>query len=449
VSRPHLELVGGGKSEPRPARGPALELMALGTGLTLGAVLLGRLPSWRAELGTFQALMAAAFAFYFLAVWRGWHAAHSPLATPIVLVVALAARVAILPVTPTLSDDVYRSVWEGRAVAAGENPYRDAPAAPHLAKLRDEVVYPRLEHPETSTLAPPLALAEFALIARISPTVWAVKLWVLLHDLALCAALVAWGRRRGAGATAAIAYAWNPLVIAEFAGSGHHDPLSILWLVMALVLAEERPTLSALALAAAALTRFVPLLALPFLWRVWSRGARVVGAALLTLGLGFFVAATRGPDSGLTAIWRRGPSNPLLFEYLQRWMNDPLRARLLVLGIVGLVIVSLLWRRAPPEQATRATLRTGLIVSPAVHPWSLAWALALEPLGRSPGWLLLSLTCLLSYGLFAPPPEGGDFHLALAWRWLEYGAPLALVGTLAIARRRRAQRTTDRPRPRR
>jgi hypothetical protein len=445
-SRPHLELVSGATTAERPSRAPALELIALGTGLTLAVVLIGRLPSWRAELGTFQALMAVAFGFYFLAVWRGWHAAHSPLATPIVLAVALAARIALVPVTPTLSDDVYRSVWEGRVVAAGQNPYHDAPVSPRLAGLRDDMVYPRLDHPELSAVDPPLALGGFALVARVSPTVWAMKLWVLLHDLTLCAVLVAWGRRRGAGATSAIAYAWNPLVIAEFAGSGHHDPVSILWLVAALVLAEDRPVLSALALVAGALTGLAPLVALPFMWRTWAPRARLVSTALLALGLGVFVYETRGVDSGLAAYWRRGENNAMVFEALVRWTRDPLRAGLLALGLVALVMVSLFWRRVVPERATRAALRAGLIVSPVVHPWYLSWAVAFEPLGRSPGWLLLSLTCLLSYGVFAPPVEGGNFNLSPAWRWLEYGAPLALVGTLAFARRRRQTEQSQRPR---
>jgi hypothetical protein len=435
-TQPRLELVSGGRAE-RPAVGPALELMALGTGLTLAAVLLGRLPSWRAELGTFQALVAVAFAFYFLAVWRGWHAAHSPLAAPIVVAVAVAARIAVLPVTPSLSDDVYRYVWEGRVIVAGENPYRDAPRSPRLERLRDEVVFPRINHPELSTIYPPLSLAEFALVARVSPTVWAMKLWVALNDLALVALLVVWGRRRRSGATAAIAYAWNPLVLAEFAGSGHHDPTSLLWMVAALMWAEERPVASAVALAAAVLTKLVPLLALPFLWSRWPARARGLAAVLLVAGLGFFFFETRGPDSGLTAYWRHWANNELLFHYLADWVGDPLRARLLALGLVALVVISLVWRRVAPEPATRAALRAGLIVSPVVHPWYLAWALVFEPLGRSPGWLLLSLTCVLSYGLFTPPAEGGDFHLSLGWRWVEYGAPLALVAALAAIRRRR------------
>jgi len=72
-------------------------------------------------------------------------------------------------------------------------------------------------------------------------------------------------------------------------------------------------------------------------------------------------------------------------------------------------------------------------VSPVVHPWYLGWALLFEPLAPSAPWLLLSLTAILNYGLLAPPAAGRDFHLPLAWRWVEYGAPLAL-GLLAAVR---------------
>jgi hypothetical protein len=417
---------------------PALELMALGTGVTLVAVLLARLPSWRAELGSFQALYAVGFAFYALALWRaGRHPA--PMTTAIVLAVALAARIALLPVAPTLSDDLYRYVWEGRVVLAGENPYRESPLSPRLESLRDRDVYPRVNHPELATIYPPAALAGFALVAKVSATVWAMKLWVLLHDLALVALLVRWMRDRGAGATAAVAYAWSPLVLVEFAGSGHHDPTAMVWLVAALMWAERRPVGSAAALAVATLTKLWPLIALPFLWRGWSARARLVATAAIGGGLAFYLFQARGPDSGLAAYQRTWANNELLFHYLATWVGDPERARWIALGLVALVVASLLWRRVAPELATRAALRAGLLASPVAHPWYFAWALVLEPLGRSPGWVLLSLTCVLSYGLFAAPSEGGAFHLPLAWRWLEYGVPLACAGAYAWHRRRGAR----------
>jgi alpha-1,6-mannosyltransferase len=441
--RPRLELIAGG-AVARPALGPALELMALGTGLTLTAVLLGRLPSWRAELGSFQALFAVAFAFYGLAVWRSAREAP-PIATAIVLVVALAARVALLPVTPSLSDDIYRYIWEGQVVATGGDPYRSAPLVEALAHRHDDALLRRINHPELASVYPPAALAGFALVSRISPTVWAMKLWVVLHDLVLVWLLVKWVRGRGEDAPVAIAYAWNPLVLVEYAGSGHHDPTAMVWLVAALMYAQRRPMGSALALSVAVLTKLVPVFALPFVWRSWNARARLAALVLIGAGLGFFALATRSPDSGLAAYARTWANNELLFHYLAAWTGDPLRARWLAAGLMAVLVVSLAWRRIPAPFATRAALRAGLIVSPVVHPWYLGWALVFEPFARSPGWLLLSLTCVLSYGVFAPPAEGGAFHLPLSWRWVEYGLPLALAATLAWRRRRHRDRARRRP----
>ena len=71
-----------------------------------------------------------------------------------------------------------------------------------------------------------------------------------------------------------------------------------------------------------------------------------------------------------------------------------------------------------------------------LHPWYLGWVLAFEPIGLSGPWLLLSLTAVLNYGVLATPAEGRGFHLSLAWRWVEYGAPLALALLLALQARR-------------
>jgi alpha-1,6-mannosyltransferase len=438
--RPRLELIEGG-ARPRPARGPALELMALGTGVTLAAVLLARLPSWRAELGTFQGLFAAAFAFYAIAVWRSTRDAP-PIAPSVVLVVALAARVALLPVTPSLSNAIYRDVWEGRVLAAGHDPYRLAPLAPELAPLRDQTVFPRVDHPELAAISPPLALAGYALVSKLSPTLWAMKVWILLHDLALVWLLVFWVRGRGQDATAAIAYAWCPLVLTEFAGSGHPDPVAMVWLIAALMYAVRRPTFSAVALSIAALTQLLPIVALPFVWRSWTWRARILALTMLAVGLGVYLFETLGSSAGLAAASRGSTHNALLFAYLQAWLGDPLRARILAAALLAMLVISLTWRRIAAPEATRATLRGASIVTPVAHPWLFTWAMLLEPLGRSPGWVVLSLTCMLAYGLL-PPRGAGDFELSLGGIWVEYAIPLIVAGTFALARRRR-ERTTPR-----
>jgi hypothetical protein len=412
------------------------ELAALGTGLVLTVALMARLGSWARELGTFQSLYAIAFAFFALAVARA-RSAPVPRAGMLVFAVAVAARLALLPVTPTLSDDIYRYVWEGKVAAQGHDPYRLSPHDTTLAGLRDRAIYPRINHPELATVYPPLSIAGFALVARLSPTVWAMKSWVLLHDLALVLLLLAFARARGASALAVIAYAWNPLVLVEYSGSGHNDPTAMVWLVAALLWAERRPAVAALALAAGTLTKLVPLVALPFLLRRWPWRARLLALATIAAGLGWFWSETRGADSGLTAYGGSWANNELAFLYLARLVRDPLLARQVAAALLALTLAVLAWRGWDAARTTRFGTRAGFLLSPVAHPWYLGWVLVLEPLAPSAPWLLLSLTAVLSYGVLAPSAEGVGFHLPLAWRWFEYGVPLLLAVVLAFARRTR------------
>ena len=131
---PSLRLIEGGGRVPL---GPALELAALGTGLTLTVALLARLPSWFHALGTFQMLYAVAFAFFACALLRIRRYAALPRAGIAVFAVALATRALLAPLPPSLSGDLYRYVWEGRVIVAGENPYQKSPDDPSLAPLHD------------------------------------------------------------------------------------------------------------------------------------------------------------------------------------------------------------------------------------------------------------------------------------------------------------------------
>ncbi|OGF24348.1 MAG: hypothetical protein A2V63_02130 [Candidatus Eisenbacteria bacterium RBG_19FT_COMBO_70_11] len=434
--RPPLRMIQGGAGLGPSAMGPALELAGIGAGLTLTMALLGAMPGWLQRLGAFQGLFTLAFGFYALALWGLRRYARLPHVGLAVLAVALATRAALFPAAPSLSDDIYRYVWEGRVVASGGNPYRQSPLDPALAPLRDAVIYPRINHKELSTIYPPLAEAGFALVARVVPTVWGFKLWVVLHDLALVAVLAWWARRRGGSAAPALVYAWNPLVLIEYAGSGHHDPTGMLWLALALVLADSRPVASALALAAAALVKLAPLLALPFLLRRWPWRARWVALVTLAVGLGWFWLQTRGAAAGLNAFWGTWRNNELGFFYLDRLLGGFGPARVAALGLVAAALAYAWWRERAPAAAARLGLRGGTLVSPVVHPWYLGWVLMLEPLGPSPPWLLLSFTAILNYGVFATTALGRDFHPTLAWRWVEFGVPLLLALGLTLRARR-------------
>ena len=270
-------------------------------------------------------------------------------------------------------------------VAHGGDPYARAPLDPALAPLRDRAIFPSVNHPELATIYPPLAIAEFAMVAAIAPTVTAMKTWVILHDLALVLLLLAWMRRRGASPAAVIAYAWNPLVLVEYAGQGHYEPAGA---------APARPRGRAARAASGDLgarargrcaDQAVPLLALPFLFPRWPARARAVAVVTLVLGLGAILGAdARRALRSDRLLARPGATTTSSFAVLERMLGGFARARCMALAIVAAVVAVLAWRRWAPAAAVRGPRC-------ARRSWSRRSSirgisgsvLALEPLGPS------------------------------------------------------------------
>lgn len=184
--------------------------------------------------------------------------------------VALALRVALALVDPYLSDDIFRYVWEGRVTLAGFNPFTSAPSAAELSALRDAEIWPRVTHPDISTIYPPVAQYLFALVAVLSGGTTLMRLAFVAVEAVF--AFAAW-RLLDAGERprAAVLYALNPLVIVEIAWSGHVDVLAWAPLALALLIVAKRPpTLGNGALAGAVLAvsiaaKLLGLMVLPYL----------------------------------------------------------------------------------------------------------------------------------------------------------------------------------------
>ncbi len=80
---------------------------------------------------TYTAFFVIELALYALAAaWVIWRKPPVRGTLSLIFLIAFCARLAFIPQTPTVSDDVYRYVWDGRIEAAGINPYRYAPTEP-------------------------------------------------------------------------------------------------------------------------------------------------------------------------------------------------------------------------------------------------------------------------------------------------------------------------------
>ena len=220
-----------------------------------------------------------------------------------ILGIGLVARLMVLAVPPQVSTDVYRYVWDGRVQAAGINPYRYIPADPALARLRDErpgatAIYPNINRRETApTIYPPAAQLLFAAVGQVWPSLYGMKAAMLLMDLVATGALLLLLRAAGRPAGQILIWAWNPLVIWEFAGAGHIDAASCAFIALALLAAARgRGGWAGAAIGGAVLFKLLPAALFPALWRARSRGWdwRVPAAAGAVILGGYALYASAG-----------------------------------------------------------------------------------------------------------------------------------------------------------
>jgi alpha-1,6-mannosyltransferase len=372
--------------------------------------------------------------------------------------------VALVPLPPALSDDLWRYLWDGRVAAAGANPYRWAPDAAPLRPLRGEL-WERVAHREVPTVYPPLAVAAASIAARWPRPELVWKGLVAAADLATCALLVRLAVRRGLGAWRAALYAWNPLVVLETAGMGHVDALAVLPAVGAVaLLAPARPLPAAAAAPAGVLAKLAPAAALPMWARQSGRPALFLGAALVLVAacLAPVVVATGGLPPGLATygiswefngplyepLWRglaragvdemvksaldagkaRFGAHPF-WERLYPYVYPQLLARL-ALGVAAVAVIFWSLREREPWAGSRRLFGRLLILSPTVYPWYLLWVLPWAALTAEPVWLLASATILLSY-----LTRFADLAV-FPWLWLlVWGPPAALLAARYAFRR--------------
>ncbi len=139
------------------------------------------------------------------------------------LVFGLVFRITMLITEPSLSDDVYRYIWDGKVASHGINPFQHPPNADTLQTLRDSQYYPKINHREISTIYPPVSQMVFSVVYKIKPTVFAFKVVFLLFDLLTIAALLLLLRSLRLSLNRSLLYVWNPLIIVEFSGNAHAD----------------------------------------------------------------------------------------------------------------------------------------------------------------------------------------------------------------------------------
>ncbi|MFE3650041.1 glycosyltransferase family 87 protein [Streptomyces sp. NPDC059152] len=392
-------------------------------------------------------------------------------ATALVLAGAAAMALAALAAPPRTSNDMYRYAWDGRVQAAGISPYAHPPAAPELAKLRDDWLFPtkgscqgwglthtdsgrcvRINRPTVPTIYPPAAESWFFTVHLLSPPDSRHKplqvggaVLAFGTTLALLTVLRRRGDPRRAPARAAL-WGWCPAVAFEAVNNAHIDTLGVLLTVLALGTATAGARRGAL-LGAAIAVKLLPVLALPGALsgqRSPARVLRTVSAAVAMVALAYlpYVAASGTDVLGYLPgyLQEEGyePGDVRRFALLRLLLPDA-AAEVTAVVLLALTALYVWWRGDPARPWRGALLLTGialLLVSPS-YPWYSLLVVGLVALDGRWEWLTVSLAGTVLY-------LGGRLLPGFPLQAWAYGTAAVCVALGACLRAAPARRLLDR-----
>jgi alpha-1,6-mannosyltransferase len=360
------------------------------------------------------------------------------------LVLAAVWHIEFLQLPSGTDDDIHRYVWDGRLQRLGYNPYLVVPSDPaanglHTPETRG------LNNPDLPSPYPAGAQLFFRAVTAIQESTFALKVAFVVCEFAIVFVLLDVLRSTRQGAHLVLAFAWNPLLAIEVAGSGHIDIVGALLLVVsaAALLRRWRAT-AAVALGLAVAVKFLPLVLLPLYWK----RVRIRDAALAAIVVGLlyvpFLDRGRIPIGSLGTYVQTFRFNGPVFVALDRAAPPQLLAGLAVL--VGLATAT--WLRSTALEwspdAFAWPMAATLLCSPAVFPWYLLWLL---PFLMSASTLLISLwtvSIVPTYVMWHMRTLGRPWGALPGWvMLLEYGCVAGVAATIALRRLMRPELPRD------
>jgi hypothetical protein len=366
----------------------------------------------------------------------------------VVIGVVLAAlwHVPFLLTPPGSDDDIHRYVWDGRVQRLGYNPYIVVPSDPALGGLHTPETR-TLNNPDVPSPYPAGAQLFFRAVTAIRESVFALKVAFVVCDLAIVLVLLDILRSSRQGAHWVLAYAWNPLLATEVAGSGHIDIVgALLLLVSFAALGRRWRALAAVAFGLAVAVKFLPIVLLPLYWkRVRMHDAALAAAVVGVLYLPF-LSHGRIPIGSLGTYVQSFRFNDPVFAALERVAAPQLAVGLAV--VVGLLTA--IWQRSKaPAVSSDAfvwPMAASLLCAPVVYPWYLLW---LVPFVRSASTLpviIWTVSIIPTYYVWHLRTLGRPW-LVPGWiMLLEYGAVAtagAIIGFRQFRRPAVSERSTD------
>ena len=410
------------------------------------------------------------FAFVIFCV-AGWWNERRPATVTLIWSAAVLFRVVVAFTQPTLSDDVYRYLWEGHVATQGVSPYSYSINDEAL----DHIAIPARDLSNNQDLASPYlptAHAVFTSAALMLPSEpWVMQTIMISFELAAAALLSMLLVACGIPKHRMLLYLWNPLVVVEISHGAHVDALMLMLVCAALAATFHPPSwlqrwwIAPVALAAATLTRPLPLVLLPVVWFIWqSRQRALYVAATIVAIVPFGLASGWGlsETNNGTGVFGSAREYSETFEFnnetfhwirtiAEAFSSDSASAGRVIVAIIVIamfgVATTLARQRTEPLDLMRIgalMLGTYVVLTPILQPWYLvmlaAWLPLLAPttgesrvrwLHIAPwGWLMATVG--FSYLTYSNPSAFGELVWVRRLEWYPTYILLMFAGAMTV-----------------
>ena len=366
---------------------------------------------------------------------------------------AVLFRLALIALIPAFSDDIFRFVWDGRLLAAGENPYQHLPLYylqhPELnIPGIHQTLFNELNSPRYYSVYPPLTqfvngLASWFFPTNILGSIVLLRAILILVDIGNIYVIGKILHFLGIPRRAVLLYALNPLVIIELTGNLHFEGLMLLFILLAIwLLFNNRMLLSAGSFALAVSVKLIPLIFLPFLIKRlgWQRSLvyfGIVGTVVILLFLPFLSQALLANFfSSINLYFQTFEFNASIY-YVIRSLGY-LMLGYNVIGIAGKVlpllalfgILFLAYRQNTKDwdvwfKAMLFALSIYFFLASIVHPWYICSLVLFSVFTPYRFAVIWSMVIPLSYATYAYFPYQENlwlvgFEYAVVAAWMSY-----------------------------
>lgn len=341
-----------------------------------------------------------------------------------IIAIGIMFRLLFLVTTPSLSDDFYRFIWDGRLWFNGINPFAELPTYyinnPTEAPFGiNQELFQLLNSPTHYTIYPPIPQFINWMAAWLaSDSIWLstviLRIAQILAELGTLLLIPRLLKSYKINIKNVAWYALNPLIIIELIGNLHHEALMIFFMMLFVVNFRQGKIYGAgFSLAMAVAAKLLPFMFLPFILLKMNmkqniRFLLVFGISLLIvfaplLDASFF----RGIEDSLLLYYQHFEFNAgiyYLFREVGYWVNDynmiALIGKLFAIGTTILVLAISLIAYAKKRQFPETFLWISTVFalfSLILHPWYIALVILFSSITRYRFGILWSFLIMGTY----------------------------------------------------